>query len=53
MKENVRFYKCPICGNNETRFPYIPGSVLYAYCNKHGLWKGGLSRNENKSKGSF
>ena len=22
-----------------TRFPYIPGSVLYAYCNKHGLWK--------------
>ena len=23
----------------ETRFPYIPGSVLYEYCNKHGLWK--------------
>ena len=23
----------------ETRFPYIKGSVLYAYCNKHGLWK--------------
>ena len=22
----------------ETRFPYIPGSTLYAYCNKHGLW---------------
>ena len=22
----------------ETRFPYIKGSVLYAYCNKHGLW---------------
>ena len=21
------------------RFPYIPGSILYAYCNKHGLWK--------------
>ena len=19
-------------------FPYIPGSKLYAYCNKHGLW---------------
>ena len=18
---------------------YVPGSVLYAYCNKHGLWK--------------
>lgn len=23
----------------EVRFPYIPNSVLYAYCNKHGLWK--------------
>ena len=23
----------------ETHFKYIPGSVLYAYCNKHGLWK--------------
>lgn len=21
------------------RFKYIPGSVIYAYCNKHGLWK--------------
>ena len=21
------------------RFKYIPGSTLYAYCNKHGLWK--------------
>ena len=20
-------------------FPYIPGSTLYAYCNKHGLWE--------------
>lgn len=20
-------------------FPYIPNSTLYAYCNKHGLWK--------------
>ena len=25
--------------STETRFPYIPGSVIYAYCNKHGLWK--------------
>ena len=25
--------------NAECRLPYIPGSVLYAYCNKHGLWK--------------
>ena len=23
----------------ETRFPYISGATLYAYCNKHGLWK--------------
>ena len=21
------------------RFKYIPDSILYAYCNKHGLWK--------------
>ena len=25
--------------STETRLPYIPGSSLYAYCNKHGLWK--------------
>lgn len=25
--------------NAECRFPYIPGSILYAYCNKHDLWK--------------
>ncbi len=23
----------------ETHFKYIPGSTLYAYCNKHDLWK--------------
>lgn len=23
----------------ETRFEYIHGSTIYAYCNKHGLWK--------------
>ena len=23
----------------EVRFKYIPGSTIYAYCNKHGLWK--------------
>ena len=23
----------------EVRFPYIEGSILYAYCNKHGLWE--------------
>ena len=25
--------------STETRFPYMPGASLYAYCNKHGLWK--------------
>lgn len=23
----------------EMHFKYISGSILYAYCNKHGLWK--------------
>ena len=25
--------------NAEVRFKYVSGSILYAYCNKHGLWK--------------
>lgn len=25
--------------NAEARFKYIPGSTIYAYCNKHELWK--------------
>lgn len=25
--------------NAEARFPYTKGATLYAYCNKHGLWK--------------
>ena len=25
--------------STETRFKYIKGSTIYAYCNKHGLWK--------------
>lgn len=25
--------------NAECRFEYIPESTIYAYCNKHGLWK--------------
>lgn len=25
--------------NAEARFPYIPGATIYAYCNKHELWK--------------
>ncbi|MCQ2555850.1 MAG: desulfoferrodoxin [Clostridia bacterium] len=23
----------------QATFPHVPGSTLYAYCNKHGLWK--------------
>ena len=23
----------------EVKFKYIPNSTIYAYCNKHGLWK--------------
>ena len=23
----------------ETTFEYVPGAVIYAYCNKHHLWK--------------
>ena len=23
----------------ETRFPYVKDATIYAYCNKHGLWK--------------
>ena len=25
--------------NAEAIFPYLPGSTIYAYCNKHQLWK--------------
>ena len=25
--------------NAEARFKYVPGSTIYAYCNKHGIWK--------------
>lgn len=25
--------------STETRLPYYKGATLYAYCNKHGLWK--------------
>ena len=23
----------------EAKFDYIPGSIIYSYCNKHSLWK--------------
>lgn len=36
-KECTKYFKPgEVC---ETHFKYIPGSTLYAYCNKHGLWK--------------
>ena len=25
--------------STEVKFKYIPNSTIYAYCNKHGLWK--------------
>lgn len=25
--------------NAEVKFPYMQGATIYAYCNKHGLWK--------------
>lgn len=25
--------------NSVVTFPYVKGSYIYAYCNKHGLWK--------------
>lgn len=28
--------------STEVRFKYIPKATLYAYCNKHGLWKAEL-----------
>ena len=36
-KECIKYFKPGEIA--ETHFKYIPGSVLYAYCNKHGLWK--------------
>ena len=40
VKENKEFtVKLYPEQNAEARFKYIPGSTLYAYCNKHGLWK--------------
>jgi len=36
-KECIKYFKPG--ENAETHFKYIPGSTLYAYCNKHGLWK--------------
>ena len=34
---NAKKY-CKIGDEPKAVFPYIPGSTLYAYCNKHGVW---------------
>ncbi len=36
-KQCIKYFKPG--DNAETKFHYIPGSTIYAYCNKHGLWK--------------
>ena len=36
-KEITRYFKPG--EEAEDYFEYIPGSLIYAYCNKHGLWK--------------
>lgn len=39
VKDNQeKFVKLYPEQNAECRFKYIPGSTLYAYCNKHQLW---------------
>ena len=37
IKVYIKLY--PEEGPAEARFKYIPKSTIYAYCNKHGLWK--------------
>ena len=40
VKENIEYIvKLYPEQNAEARFKYIPNATLYAYCNKHGLWK--------------
>ncbi|MCI9366385.1 MAG: desulfoferrodoxin [Clostridia bacterium] len=36
-KECTKYFKSGEMA--ETHFKYTPGATLYAYCNKHGLWK--------------
>lgn len=38
--ENINAKKYFYPGENATAvFPYVKGSKLYAYCNKHGVWE--------------
>ena len=40
VKDNKEFFvKLYPEQSAEARFPYLKGSTLYAFCNKHGLWK--------------
>ena len=37
--ENINAKKYMTVGSNaKAVFPYIKGSTVYAYCNKHGMW---------------
>lgn len=36
-KECIKYFKPG--QEAKTHFKYIPGSTIYAYCNKHELWK--------------
>ncbi len=51
MEDNHYIEWIAICSDNKTckrffkpgeiaeaKFEYIPGSIIYAYCNTHGLW---------------
>lgn len=29
-------------------FPYAEGSIIYAYCSKHGLWSNKVTKEENR-----
>ena len=40
INENVEYtIKLSPMQTAEAKFPYLKNSVIYAYCNKHGLWK--------------
>ena len=36
--ENINAKKYMTMGAAKAVFPYIKGSTVYAYCNKHGMW---------------
>lgn len=36
-KEDITYFKPQ--DKSEVTYDYIKGSIIYSYCNKHGLWK--------------